>query len=219
MGSASANKLSSGNLLDDPKVASMMKRRENLESMLSDLKDENPLVAPDRPHPAPPTVLQPQVPPVALQSAVAPAQDLAPTAALQTEHAPLSAGESSTALVQQPSIQAPETPTPPVLTADTEARTPANNGEQLRETDEFVGEPMARSITEAEPRGRGRPLKSKTHKSETSYSLDPDLIKNLRILAAKQQIRLGRTVSTSEIVEVLLSKAMQLVEDDVVLAV
>jgi hypothetical protein len=222
MGSASANKLQSGDNLSDPKIARLMKR-SNLEDILSDMQDDNPLTGPDRPHAPPPVVVatasappahEPQV--LASHGAtlnsttadVSP-QSLAPAAQTPPAQTPVViepaasvdlAAPATSAILEEAKAPQPEPPVSPPLdeAADREA--------------------MSRTISQEEPRGRGRPLKAKNHKSETSYSLDPELIIKLRKLSAAQQMRLGRTVSTSEIVEILLNKALQQITDDVVLA-
>lgn len=200
MVSASSSKMQ-GNLADDPSVASLIsRRREGLHSLLNDLQSDNPLSVPDRPHPAPP-VLHPVQNNVVVEQP-APAPKIVEPEVL----APVSV--EAKAPLEEPANKTPEPPQPPVVRDDLQ-----------RDPQTHLSQEMSRSIADREPRGRGRPLKSKTHKSETSYSLDPDLIKNLRILAAKQQIRLGRTVSTSEIVEKLLVESIALIKDDVILEV
>lgn len=200
MVSASSSKMQ-GNLADDPSVASLIsRRREGLHSLLNDLQSDNPLSVPDRPHPAPP-VLHPVQNNVVVEQPT-PAPKIVEPEVL----APVSV--EAKAPLEEPANKTPEPPQPPVVRDDLQ-----------RDPQTHLSQEMSRSIADSEPRGRGRPLKSKTHKSETSYSLDPDLIKNLRILAAKQQIRLGRTVSTSEIVEKLLVESIALIKDDVILEV
>lgn len=201
MVSASSSKMQ-GNLADDPSVASLIsRRREGLHSLLNDLQSDNPLSVPDRPHPAPP-VLHPVQNNVVVEQP-APAPKIVEPEVL----APVSV-EAKAPLEEPANKEAPEP-----------QRAPDVRDDLPRDPQSHLSQEMSRSIADSEPRGRGRPLKSKTHKSETSYSLDPDLIKNLRILAAKQQIRLGRTVSTSEIVEKLLVESIALIKDDVILEV
>jgi hypothetical protein len=54
-------------------------------------------------------------------------------------------------------------------------------------------------------------------KTETSYSLSPETVKRIRDLAAYNQIRLGRSVSGSEIAEYLLIQAFKTIVDNEVL--
>lgn len=70
---------------------------------------------------------------------------------------------------------------------------------------------------EEQPSSRGRPRMGDVRKTETSYSLSPETVKRIRDLAAYNQIRLGRSVSGSEIAEYLLMQAFKTIVDNEVL--
>jgi hypothetical protein len=220
MGSASANKLQGGDPMNDPSVARLLKRKAGLADLLQDLQEgENPLSVPDRPHPTPPKIVVPE--PERTPQAVVGAQASVPAELPSGE---ISEGASAASVIlerepeqnippaAQPS-QAPLSQAEELQTMSIDARAPA---QELPSTlpiqppmDQATGEQMSRSIVETEPRGRGRPIKARAHKSETSFSLDPELIRELRKESARRQYESGLTVSTSEVVEELLMSGLE----------
>lgn len=220
MGSASANKLQGGDPMNDPSVTRLMKRKAGLADLLQDLQEgENPLSVPDRPHPTPPKIVVPE-PERTLQEVVGPQASVPlelPSVEISEETSAVSAvlekePEQAKPPAAQP-LQAPMTQAEELQTMSIDARAPAQELPSALPIqppmDQAAGGQMSRSIVETEPRGRGRPIKARAHKSETSFSLDPELIRELRKESARRQYESGLTVSTSEVVEELLMSGLE----------
>jgi hypothetical protein len=223
MGSASANKLQGGDPLNDPKVATLLKRKAGLAHLLEDLQSgENPLSVPDRPHPIPPKMVIPETERVIQETILteAAAIDTAATGIVSSQPGLQQAHvNTSTHLAEVASIetqQAPSTPVTlnqPIVSSSEPDETQVLVQDLQQQTNQTLDQTatgqMSRSIVEPEPRGRGRPLKARAHKSETSFSLDPELIRELRKESARRQWESGLTVSTSEVVEELLVAGLE----------
>lgn len=179
----------------DPAVTAMLANRTDskarLAQMMAEIHEDNPLNAPDRPLPAPPiSKAAPTSQPLAAPIEVAPTVAVVEAASAQS------------------SDEQPEPSQSVPFEAKAEPQSPVDNSSAM----------IDETSHEIPYQGRGRPrISAEKRRTETSYTLAPDLIVALRRLAAHNQLRLGRTVSTSEVVEHLIRSAMKEIKDNVVL--
>jgi hypothetical protein len=209
---------------NDPAMAAL-RPSNRLSSILAEIREDNPIKKPDRPHP-----------PVAdlrtatslgtqreeLQRAIAPVEAVhevatSPQTTVVEQQAPQPAPmpeakatvEIPTEVVLPEAVTAkqPIAPQPPVP----ESVTPISENVPVNDA------AMHTESLEVKPRLRGRPRVSAEKKRESSFTLSPHMADRVRDLAAMEQLRLKRTVSASAIVERMLELAEQLIQDNRVL--
>jgi hypothetical protein len=217
---------------NDPAMAAL-RPNNRLFSILDEIREDNPIKKPDRPHPPvadlrTTTTLDTQR--EELQRAIAPA---APAAAVQ-EIVAVTPEPVVTEPMPQPVTQQ-SLHTAPVLEAEAkieitkeivksepaaERLLPAHQPEpepQISENSPVNDAAMHAESLPAKPRLRGRPRVSAEKKRESSFTLSPHMADRVRDLAAMEQLRLKRTVSASAIVERMLELAEQQIQDNRVL--
>ncbi len=185
---------------NDPKLAAMLgsqPKKARLQNLLQQVARDNPMSEPDKPLP--------------------PAEELKRAAMEMAQKEPdvskfmaraEAATTSSTAL---PGTSVAQHSEPPALRHADIPEVSAVEKEVIKDT-------VSISLAEREqPQGRGRPRMGDVRKTETSYSLSPETVRRIRDLAAYNQLRLGRSVSGSEIAEYLLQQAFETIKDNEVL--
>jgi hypothetical protein len=209
---------------NDPAL-SAFRTSNRLQSLMADIKADNPIAKADRPHP--------------------PLTDLRTTTSLDTQRE-----ELQRAMVTEPEVKEPDaevqqpvaaiTPQPkievPVVNVEPAHEEKAPDSlpvGEVQPTQKLIfkaPEPSPETMEtpvndaavhtareETTPRLRGRPRVSEEKKRESSYTLSPHIAGRIRDLAALEQYRLKRTVSASEILEAMVAKADEQIKDNQVL--
>lgn len=192
-----------------------------LQSIMAELREENPIGKPDRPHPPitdlrsatsfdiPQEVQQDtatKTPEQAVE-AVAPVQLMAETTLASSGNAP--AVEKNIQPAAQ-TIQHEKTQ----QTAELETPKPGALSQNSAPVNDAA---LHADNPQPAPRLRGRPRVSEERKRESSYTLSPHIADFVRDLAAHEQIRLKRTISASAIVEAMIEIAKHHITDNKVL--
>lgn len=183
----------------DPKLAAMLstqQKSKRLQALLSQVAETNPMTEPDRPLPPAEELKRAALEMGQPQTNVP--QFLAKTEAMRSISAEPVAANSA---VAQPvlRVEAPQAPSAPIF----------------EPTEEIVVDEVSVTVRSPEieqPSSRGRPRMGDVRKVETTYSLSPETVRRIRDLAAYNQLRLGRSVSGSEIAEYLLKQAFETIE-------
>lgn len=219
---------------NDPAMAAL-RPTNRLMSLMDEIRMENPIGKPDRPHP-PVTDLRTatslETQREELQRAVATEQaateQQAPAAAPQ---APVTlqqlTEEPASQLVSKQTAEAKlelpqEAPKPAPAPEAAESLLPRDSAPdpvtQLSENLPVNDAALHADGPQKTRRLRGRPRVSEEKKRESSYTLSPHVADRIRDLAAHEQLRLKRTISASAIVERLIEIAEQHIQDNKVLA-
>jgi len=199
---------------NDPAMAAFKAGR--LQSILADIRQDNPIAKPDRPHP--------------------PVEELKSATALDAEREELKRAIEPDApgLTAPAASAAPAIPEPRAGTSSAGAAQPTPDAAielkaekpELRAPDTTGDQPNNLPVGDAavhansqEPakRLRGRPRVSDEKKRESSYTLSPHIADRVRDLAAMEQLRLKRTISASAIVEAMIEIAEKHLQDNKVL--
>lgn len=230
---------------NDPAMAAL-RPNNRLSSILAEIREDNPIKKPDRPHPPvadlrTATSLDTQR--EELQRAIAPAADVQETSAV--------AAHSAVTEPNPPLVSKPMADTAPVPEAEAKIEIaeamlqPEPAAQPIPAHQEILPQPVTQPIPpqvpvhaplaqmpesapvndaamhseslQEKPRLRGRPRVSAEKKRESSFTLSPHMADRVRDLAAMEQLRLKRTVSASAIVERMLELAEQQIQDNRVL--
>lgn len=221
---------------NDPAMAAL-RPTNRLMSLMDEIRMENPIGKPDRPHP-PVTDLRTatslETQREELQRAVTPetpeqtatvqqvpaAAPQAPVTLQQLTEEPASqlvstqTAEAKLELPQEAPKSAPAPEATESLLPREDARGPVT---QLSENLPVNDAALHADNPQKTRRLRGRPRVSEEKKRESSYTLSPHVADRIRDLAAHEQLRLKRTVSASAIVERLIEIAEQHIQDNKVL--
>lgn len=207
---------------NDPAMAAF-RPANRLQSLMAEIRSDNPIAKPDRPHPPSPdlrsaTSLDTQR--EELQRALTTESEENPTPVPDKLEKSVNLAPTLPPLVIEPVLTRTEMNEPEKLTAPgseqnrvIEVPKPA-----LENFEQPVNDAAVHTVREEPaPRLRGRPRVSEEKKRESSYTLSPHIAGRIRDLAALEQYRLKRTVSASEILEALVIRADEQIRDNIVL--
>lgn len=230
---------------NDPAMAAL-RPNNRLSSILAEIREDNPIKKPDRPHPPvadlrTATSLDTQR--EELQRAIAPAADVQEISAVAAHSA---VTEPNPILLSKPVADTAPVPEAEAKIEIAEAMLqPEPAAQPIPAHQEVLPQPVAQPVPpqvpvqaplaqmpesapvndaamhseslQEKPRLRGRPRVSAEKKRESSFTLSPHMADRVRDLAAMEQLRLKRTVSASAIVERMLELAEQQIQDNRVL--